>query len=142
MTPFWDKAVADWVDMRLEHAGPFPHDTCQAMGVEHKGATVAGFVFHNYDPDAGVIEVSGASDHPRWATKTVVREAMDYVFRVAGCQMLYARQHIDNIAARRGWLHLGATEHIIPRLFGRGTTGTLLFLTAEQWASSSIAKAS
>ena len=140
MTPFWDKDVCQWVDERLPHAGPFPPEFCQAMGVEHRGEIVAGFVFHNWEPGAGVIEVSGASDHRRWATREVVKTALGYVFDTAGCQMLYARQYYENTAARRGWLHLGATEHVIPRMFGRGTTGTLLFLTEEQWRSSRIAR--
>lgn len=110
------------------------------MGVEHKGETVAGFVFHNYDPRAGLIEVSGAAEHPRWATRRVVQTAMSYIFDQAGCQMMYARQDINNLPARRGWLHLGATEYVIPRLLGRDTVGTMLTLTDDQWRSSKIAR--
>ena len=140
MTPFWDFAVAKWVDDRLEEAGPFPAGSCQAMGVKHKGETVAGFVFHNYDPRTGLIEVSGAAEHPRWATRAVVKEAMGYIFDTCGCQMMFARQHFENLPARRGWLHLGADEYVIPRLLGRDTVGTLLTLTEEQWRSSKIAR--
>jgi hypothetical protein len=136
--PFWDDQIAAWVDDRLPHAGPFTNN--RAMGVEHKGETVAGFVFHNWDPRTGIIEVSGASENPRWATRAVVREAMSYVFDTCGCQMLFARQHFDNLPARRGWLHLGATETVVPRLFGRGTVGTILWLTDDQWLSSKIAR--
>ena len=140
MAPFWDHEVARWVDDRLDHAGPFPVGSCQAMGVEHEGETVAGFVFHNWDPRNGIIEVSGASEHPRWATRQVVNTAMSYVFDTAGCQMLYARQHIENLPARRGWMKLGAVESIVPRLFGRDTVGTILWLTDDAWRSSRLYK--
>ena len=134
MRPFWDDDVRHWVDDRLPHAGPFPD--CRAMGVEHKGETVAGFCFHNWDAGAGLIEVSGAAIHPRWATRAVVTTAMEYIFEQVGCQMMYARQHIRNLPARKGWLKLGATETVVPRLFGRGTTGTILWLTDDAWRSS------
>ena len=142
MTPHWDKAVADWVAARVMNCGPFDHDMCQAMGVAHQDKLVAGFVFHNYDPTNGLIEVSGVTEHPRWATKTVVRTALDYAFVTVGCQMIWMRQHIQNEAARRGWLHLGADEVIVPRLMGRGTVGTILTLTDDQWFASRIGRRS
>lgn len=138
MNAFWDHNVAIWVEDRVEHAGPFSN--CQAMGVAHQGKLVAGFVFHNWDPRTGTIEVSGASEHPRWATRTVVRTGLDYVFIECGCQMLYARQHQSNWPARRCWLSLGGEEVVIPRLFGRDTIGTVITLTDDQWFSSRIGR--
>lgn len=140
MTPFWNNSVARWVEDRVPHAGPFGDEGYRAMGVEHKGETVAGFVFHNWDPRYGTIEVSGASDNPRWATASVVRCALDYVFDTCGCQMLYARQFLHNERARQGWLHLGASEVIIPRMFGIGADGTIITLTNDQWWSSRIGR--
>ncbi len=139
--PVWTPDAALFVDDRLDHAGPFPADTCQSMGVvDRDGELVAGFVFHNYDERTGMIEVSGASDVKNWATRMVVTTALDYVFVTCACQMLYARQHFENEAARRGWLHLGGHEVIIPRLFGRDTVGTIITLTDDQWFASKIRK--
>ena len=140
MTPVWTHEAAIFVDDRLNHAGPFEEGQCQAMGVEHKGELVAGFVFHNFDPRTQIIEVSAASDHPRWATRTVVKEGLDYVFVTCRCQMLYARQHIENEAARACWLHLGGREVVIPRLMGRGTVGTIITLTDDAWFASRISR--
>lgn len=138
MKPFWEHSIAAWVEDRLDHAGPFGN--CTAMGVEHRDCIVAGFVFHNWDPRSGTIEVSGASEHPRWATRTVVRTALDYVFDTCGCQMLYARQHLENEPPRRAWKQLGADEVVIPRLFGRDTIGTVITLTDDQYRSSRIGR--
>jgi len=137
MKTMWTHEAAYFVEDRVPHAGPFPSASCQAMAVYLKGKMIAGFVFHNYDPRAGLIEVSGAADRPgAWASRTVINEAMSYVFDIAGCQMLYARQHIENVPAREGWKRLGASEVIVPRLLGRDTIGTLLTLTDDQWRSS------
>lgn len=140
MQPFWAKGVASWVQARVPHTAPFDPATIEAMGVEHRGELVAGFVFFNWDPITQTIEVAGASEHPRWATKDVVRCALDYVFDTCGCQMLYCRQHFDNLPARRGWLHLGAYEVVIPRMFGRDTIGTVITLTDDQWRASKIGR--
>lgn len=139
MRPVWTPDAATFVDDRLAHAGPFPMNSCEAMGVyDTHGTLVAGFVFHNWDQRSGTIEVSGASDVRRWATRDVVTAALDYVFVTCGCQMLYARQHVDNLPARRGWLHLGAREVFVPRLLGREQDGTILFLTDDDWFASKI----
>ena len=140
MTPLWTNDAARFVEKHVPHAGPFGDSGFQAMGVEHRGEIVAGFVFHDWAPEFGTIEVSGASVNPRWATASVVRCALDYVFDTCGCQMLYARQNLENLGARRGWLRLGADEIIIPRMFGRGTIGTIITLTDDQWWSSKIGR--
>ncbi|MGN7808027.1 hypothetical protein ACTJKE_36100 [Ensifer sp. 22521] len=48
------------------------------MGVEEHGALVAGVVFHNYAPEAGVIELSAASTSKRWLTRPVLKGMFDY----------------------------------------------------------------
>lgn len=137
MKCLWTQDAALLVEDLVPHAGPFPSTTCTSLGVYRAGELIAGFVFHNYDPKAGLIEVSGASTRPgAWGSRHVVNVAMNYVFDTCGCQMLYARQHIENEAARQGWKRLGADEVVIPRLMGRDTVGTLLTLTDDQWMAS------
>lgn len=135
MTPFWDVRVAQWVAARIPGCergfGP-----CQAMGVEHKGEIVAGLAFHNYEPETEIIEVSGAAEDSRWMTRTVINEALGYVFDQIGCQMLVARQALDNAAPRRAWLSIGGTEYAIPRLRGRDKDGSIITLTDDQWSRS------
>lgn len=137
MTPFWDNVLVPlWVEAHLPEGMSGPFGPCQAMAVEHEGDVVAGFVFHNWDPASGTMEMSGASTTPRWGTRYVVRAGMEYVFDTCGCQMLYTKQRLDNRAARSGLLKLGGSEVIVPRMFGRETHGTIVTLTDDQWRSS------
>lgn len=106
------------------------------MGVEHGGELVAGLVFHNWEPETQIIEVSGAATNSRWMTRRVMRAALNYVFRDAGCQMLVARQALTNRRARRAWLAIGASEYVIPRLRGRNEDGSIITLTDDQWRAS------
>lgn len=135
MTPFWDKRVAVWVSQRIS-----PTDRgfgkCQALGVMHRGDLVAGVVFHNWEPEAGTIELSAAAAHRGWMTRSVINEVFGYVFGGLGAQMATARTRADNAAVRRIWKALGASEVIIPRMFGRTENGAVLTLTDDRWRSS------
>lgn len=133
MTPFFDDRVAAWVAARLGYARGFGE--CRAMGVEHKGALVAGIVFHDWQPEHGVIEVSAAGN-PGWVTREVMRVALSYVFDGLGCQAVIAKTAADNEAVRRIGQTLGAAEHVIPRLRGRDQAAVIYVLTSEAWASS------
>lgn len=115
---------------------------CVTVGVaDDAGNLIAGFVFHNYDERAGVIECSGAAVSPRWCRRAVLRELMGYVFNTAGCQMVVARTAKDNWAVRRLWGALGAVEHVIPRMKGRDADGVILRITDDAWRKSKLNEA-
>ncbi len=134
MTPFFDRRVSGWVAERIDGCRGF--DKCQALGVEHNGQLVGGLVFHNWCPEHGVIEMSGASTDARWLTRTVITKALNYVFDELKCQMVVAFQDTENKRAIRVWKALGAQEFIIPRLRGRNNAGSLITLTEEAWSGS------
>lgn len=147
MTPFWgfSREVAEWV------AGNIPgcergFGACQAMGVlDDAGDLVAGMVFHNWDDNAGVLEISGASTTPRWLTKPVLWEMFNYPFNRAGCQMVFMRVAADNIMWNgRGLPRLlksyGFSEHTIPRLYGRERDGVLFVLYDDVWRANGYHK--
>lgn len=123
-------------------------DTARSYGpcvtaavVDDKGDFVAGFIFHNYDPKAGVIECSGAALSPKWCQRSVLKELMRYVFDVSGCQMVVARTHEDNQPVRRLWKALGGVEYIIPRLRGREASEAAICVTDDAWANSKLNEA-
>lgn len=134
MTPVWN--VPEVVPFVARLAGVRPDfGNCRTMAVlDRDGVMVAGLVFHNWSPENGVIEISAAAITPKWATRTVLKTALGYVF--AHCQMAVARIAEDNMPARRLWKGIGAQEYILPRLRGRGASEAIELLTDDAWAAS------
>lgn len=102
----------------------------KAIGVEHDGELVGGVVYHNWCPEFGTIEMSGASVTRRWLTRPVIHGLLEYPFSF--CQLAVAQTDPDN-PARDLWLRLGADEYEIPRLRGHGRPGIILTITREAW---------
>lgn len=107
---------------------------CRTAAVVKDRQIIAGFVFHNWSPENGVIEVSAGATDPRWATRENIKELLGYVFSVA--QTCVARSHEDNKRARRLWRSFGAQEFILPRMRGRTASEALTLLTDDAWAES------
>lgn len=114
-------------------------DEFQAVGVlDHRGMVVAGVVFHNWSPEAEVIEVSAAATDPRWARPAILTELFAYPFDLMGCRMVVARISEDNTRARKLWRAFGAHEYVIPDLRGDGVAECLMTLKASDWKKSRL----
>lgn len=94
---------------------------------------VAGMVYHNWEPEFGVIEMSGAAEDKRWMTKSVIHEFLAYPFSF--CAVVMARHDPDN-PARSIWLRIGATETEIEHGRGLGRPLVLATLTKPRWLES------
>lgn len=123
--------VAAWVAAHIDGCDRGFGD-CTAIGVE-RDELIAGIVYHNWHPEAGVIEVSGAAIDKRWIRRDILAGLFEYPFSF--CQMIVAHQDKDN-RTRRMFKALGADEYVIPRLRGRDRDGYITTITAEQWAQS------
>ena len=139
MQPFWghDEAVAAWVARHIPGCER-GFETCRAMGVLDGEKLVAGMVYHNWEPEHGVIEISGAATTPRWLTRRVLWQMFAYPFAGIGCQMLVMRVSQRNEQWNgRGLPRLltayGFDKHTIPRLYGRQESGHLFTLTDDAW---------
>ena len=106
---------------------------CQAIGFEDGGKLVAGVVYHNWNPESGVIEMSAASINRAWLTKE--RLAVIFAYPFTFCRMVLTRQSENNRRALRIWRSLGGLEYRIPDLRGPGEAEIIFTLTAEQWRS-------
>lgn len=128
-----EELVAPWIAEECGLGGPIGE--CRTASVlAADGRLMAGVAFHNWNPQAGVIEVSAAAADPRWASRSVIRELFGYGFGIA--QAVVARTAEDNRRVRRLWQAFGATEYIIPRLRGRTASEALILLTDDAWAQS------
>ena len=137
MTPVWvDPSIVVPFVAYLAKLRP-DFGNCRTMAVMNsQGQMVAGIVFHNWNPEAGVMEVSAASVDRRWASRGVLCAAFGYIFET--CQLAIVRTAVDNVAVRRLWKAFGSEEHILPHLRGRGASEAVLLLTSDAWASSNF----
>ena len=86
MTPLYGHSalVADFV-AKLIPGCERGFGACTAIGViDDDLKLVAGWVYHNWHPEAGVIEISGASVNRRWLTRHVLRALFAYPFGKGG----------------------------------------------------------
>ena len=130
----WDDAAIGVVANALDLGG-----FGEARGAvirDRRGKSAACLVFHNWNPKAGLMEVSAVAKSPRWATRAVLRDAFGYIYDTSGCQLAVARTDTDNHRVRRLWRAFGADEYVIPRLRGRNASEAILTLTQEAWAAS------
>lgn len=141
MTPVWlpPEHVIPFV---AYHTGVMPDfGNCRTMAVmDQSGTMVAGIVFHNWNPQTGVMEVSAAATSPKWATRGVLKEAFGYIFERSGCQMAVARTAESNARVRRLWKAFGAVEYIIPRMRGRDASEAILCVTDDAWQASKLSR--
>jgi hypothetical protein len=102
------------------------------------GTVEAVIVYHNWQPEAGVIEISAASVNRSWSTRERVKAVFDYPFR--HCRMVVARIGEHNRRARRIWRSLGADEYLIPALRSPTESEVIFTLTADQWRASKLSR--
>lgn len=104
-----------------------------AIGYVLDGELIGGTVFHNHDPEAGVIELTTAAISPRWLSPKVLHAIFAIPFERWGCQMVVLRVADDNhrmvgIAQRYGF-----AGYLIPRLGGRDRGVWIFTLTDDDW---------
>lgn len=135
-----DEVVAKFVATLIPHGGR-GFGACKTIGViDEEGRLIAGLVYHNYDPQAQIIELSAAATTPHWLMRGSIQRMYQYPFHQCGCQMLVQRTPIDN---ERLLGQLAAYDfHFIkvPRMFGRERDGVLCCLTYEAWAANRFNK--
>lgn len=109
-----------------------------ALVVDSQDQVAAGVVFHNWNPEAEVLEASAAAVNPKWATRSVLAELMGYAF--SHCQMIVARTAADNMRVCKLWKAMGASEYIIPRMRGRTASEAILCVTDDAWRKSRLSR--
>lgn len=110
-------------------------DNSVGIGViDDFGNLVGGMVYHGYDPDARVIEMSGAAlPGSGWLTRHTLLELYNYPFMTLGCQMTVMRVLADNERLLRQLAAYNYSFIRVPRLMGRYKDAVLCLLTQEAW---------
>lgn len=90
-------------------------------------------LFHNYDADNGVIELTSASVTPKWLSRPVLSDMFGYAFDQMGCQAAVMRVDPDNARMCRIATAFGFKRYDIPRLRGRNKAEALFILGDDEW---------
>jgi len=85
-----DQLIAQFVAQLIPscRARGFNASALTAMGIiDGDGRLVAGMVYHNWDPEAGVLEMSGAAlPGVQWLSRETIRRMYSYPFLQCDCQ--------------------------------------------------------
>ena len=113
---------------------------CNCIAVTLGNELAAGLVYHNYDPDAGVIEISGAAWKKGWLTRSVLRAMYSYPFIDCGCQAVVQRVSDDDKAQIRMLKSFGSERYRIPRLRGIDKAENIFVTTRDTWEANKFAR--
>lgn len=137
-----DELVAGFVGSLIPEMQGRPFGNSRTLGIlDEQGRLVGGFVYHNWDPLSGVIEMSGAAiPGQQWLTRETVRRMYQYPFFDCGCQMVIMRVAADNERLLRQLAALNYSFIRIPRLLGRDRDAVVCLLTREAWEANKFCK--
>ena len=134
-----NEAVAAWVAAHIPGCER-GFDRPVSIGVLEGERLIGGTVFHNWNPEAGVIEMSSAGTSPRWLSRKMLKAIFGYVFDQIGCQLVVMRVSERNIRMIEIAERFGFKGHLIPRLRGRDEAEWLFTLTDDQWRQHPLAR--
>jgi len=108
---------------------------CTTMGViDATGKLIGGVIYHNWEPDARIIEMSVAAiPGSNWLSRETVRRMYSYPFHELDCQMVVNRMDIDNERLLSQCARLGYDFIKFPRMLGPDHDGVIGQLTREAW---------
>lgn len=110
------------------------------MAVVEDDTLICGIVWHNYEPDAGVIEISAGSTSKRWLTRKTLSAMFGIPFKEWDIQCLVMRVDPKDEALHRMLKSYGFEVFIIPRLRGRDKDEHVFILTDDAWRASKFNK--
>ena len=137
----YDEIVADFVAQLIPHCHRGFGPNIKAVGVVSEGNLIAGLVYHNWEPEAGVIEISAAAlPGQNWLTRETIKRMYQYPFLQLGCQMVVQRVPADDQRQLYMLSRYNYSFIPFPRLFGRDRDGVICRLTYEDWTANKFNK--
>jgi hypothetical protein len=134
-----DEVVARFVAQMIPSCRERGFGACKAIGVVDTGSLIAGIVYHHWDPDAGVIEISAAAlPNSGWLSRETLKRMYQYPFLEVGCQMVMQRIPAEDLRQQRMMAAYNFMLIKVPRMLGRDKDGVLGLLTYEDWADNKI----
>jgi hypothetical protein len=128
-------ALSRWVAELIWPGRARDFGNCQGLAVMENDVLIAGMIYHNFEPDAGVVEISGAGTTKRWLTKETLRVLFQIPFKDWGCQAVVMRISDHDPTLQSILKRYGFEQYVIPRLRGRDENENVFVLTDEAWAN-------
>ena len=125
-TRIWGKATA------------LPKGT--VMAVARGDTIIAAALFNNYQPEAGTVEITAASDSPLWLSRPMLWEMFSYAFGQLKCQSVILRADPENKRLERVATAYGFTRHELPHLRGKDKAEAIYILTDDAWRGNGFHK--
>lgn len=139
-TPELNRALAAFAEGTASLGGPIapPYTT---MGIASDGRIVGAVVFHNWQKDWGVIELSAGSTEKKWLSRDVMNAMFHYCFDRLGAQLALCNVSARNMQDNGRGLHrilreVGFKVYDIERLRGRDENGLIFTLSDDDWRGS------
>lgn len=132
-SPALNDALGNWCAQHIGLPRGFRDHACMAVFDDREPVAVC--VFHDWQPERGVVEMSAAAETPRWLTRTILLEMFTYVFKQLGCQNVVMRVSEQNKRLARILTAYGFEHVTIPRLRGRDENERVYWLTDDAWAA-------
>lgn len=130
--PGLNKRLAEWASQHIWGRTDGFDKFC-TMGVCDGDRLIAVSVFHNWDEDAGIVEISSASINKLWLTRPVLKCMFETAFIALRCQTVVIRVAPSNKPMQRMLKAYGFHCTILPRLRGRHEDDFVFTLTDDAW---------
>lgn len=106
---------------------------CQGMAVVEGDTLIGAAIWHNFEPDSGVVEISAASTTKRWLNRQTLGVMFGVPFKEWDCQAVVLRVSDSDTPMHRMLNAYGFEHYRIPRLRGRNEAENVFVLTVEAW---------
>lgn len=127
--------LSRWVAEQIWPGQGRDFGNCHGLAVIDEEVLIGGAIYHNFEPEAGVVEISAASISKRWLTKETLRVLFQVPFRDWQCQAVILRVSDHDEALHSILQRYGFVRYRIPRLRGRDQAENVFVLTDDAWAS-------
>lgn len=137
--PDLNRVIGDFVSTVI-WGEPGRIEKYSSLGVFKDSRLIAGVLYHNWQPQEGVIELSAGSQSKRWLTRPVLKAMFGLPFDRWGCQLAVLRVSERNRPMIRIAKAYGFDDYRIPRLRGRDEAEHIMTLTDDAWRSNGFHK--
>ncbi len=108
----------------------------RALAVLDGDELVGGAIVHDWNPEAGTVEISAGYTRAGVPHRWVTRALAGYTFGTMQCQAIIFRCDESNLRVRRLARSMGGQEHIIPRMRGRAASEAIILIYDDAFRAS------